>query len=122
MRALYLLGVIYIALSISSCTATVYKPTPSVPATNTNVSKVNTTKDPLTVSLLTNEKPVRPYKVVAQATISKYNRVGIKRQEATIHDILRQLAASVNGDAVIDMKNNGKEISATVIAYKQILA
>jgi hypothetical protein len=115
MRTLYLLTIIYIALITAACTTTSYKPT-----TQTTTPKVSP-RDPLNVSLLTKEKPARPYTVLGKTTISKFNVAGIKRQEAIMRDIMRQRAAALNGDAVIDVKNNDKEISATVIAYKEIL-
>lgn len=121
MRTLYLLGIIYIALFMSSCSTTGCKPTKEIRTTNAQTSSINNPKDPVNVHLLTKEKPVHPYSVIGKATVSKYNTGGIKRQQAVIHDLMRQVAASLNGDAVMDLQSNDKEISATVIAYKQIL-
>jgi hypothetical protein len=124
MRILYLLGIIYIALIVSSCATPPYRPAAVVSTEKTTVTPTCSShhKDPLSVSLLNISSPDRPYQVLGEARVSKYNIVGIKRQEATIRDIMRNLAASLNGDAVINIKNNDDQtISATVIAYKQVM-
>ena len=50
-------------------------------------------KDPINVSFLTIVKPDRPYQVLGKANVAKYNPVGIKRQEATLRDLMREQAA-----------------------------
>lgn len=112
MRILYLPSIIYIALILSSCASTNPKPPANLPPQH---------KDPIAVSLLNKEQPSRPYTILGKASVSKYNMVGIKRQQATIHDLMRQQAAMLDGDAIIDLKNKNSEVTATVIAYKQIL-
>ena len=120
MKTLYLVSIIYIALILSACTNTCH---PAV-IINDDVTAVTPRchKKPVDVSVLTNIKPDRPYKIVGKATVSKYNIVGIKRQEATMRDIMRQLAASLDGDAVIEIHNkDDKTVTATVIAYNRVL-
>jgi hypothetical protein len=122
MRILYLPTIIYIVLFITACATPSNHPPVVVSTETTTVTpECHGSKDPLAVSMLTISKPDRPYQVVGKAIVSRYNIAGIKRQEATIRDILRELAASLNGDALIDFKNDGKTITATVIAYKQAL-
>ncbi len=76
-------------------------------------------KNPISVAFYKeNEKPKAPYKVIGKETVSKYNIVGIKRQEASIHDAMRSLAASMGGDAVIDVKHDDKTVSGTVIGFE----
>jgi hypothetical protein len=119
MRTLYLLALVS-ALVLSGCATT--NPCPKSQTTNSSSSaQCPHKKDPITVSFLSNQKPARPYQVIGTTVVAKYNTVGIKRQEAIIRDLIRQQAASLGGDAVIDVKHNGNAISATVIAYKQVL-
>lgn len=121
MRTLYLLGVIYLSVNLTSCTETQtnYQPMntpipsrPLAPATHHHHKK-----NPLTVTFLKG-KPKMPYKVVGLESISKFNLGGNKRQEASIRDGMRELAAAMGGDAVIDIKHDAKSISGTVIAYQ----
>lgn len=118
MRTLYLLGLIYIALFLSSCTTTTHteNPPPAKPCASCHAEK-----DPLNVSFLNSEPPGRPYHVLGKATVSQYNKVGIKRQEATVKDLMSQLAAAQGGDALMNIRKHGDEITGTVISYQQIL-
>ena len=76
-------------------------------------------KDPAAISLLKNhEIPPVHYTVIGEATVSKYNVAGIKRQKAIIQDRLRELAASMGGDAVINQRNEGRYVTGTVISYQ----
>ena len=61
--------------------------------------------------------PAAHYTVLGKAIISEYNPVGIKRQEACIRDALRNLAATMGGDAVIELDKNNKTVTGTVIAF-----
>jgi hypothetical protein len=122
MRPLYLLSIINVALIMSGCAANVSHQTLETDhQTTVTPAPCRAHKDPINVSVITKEKPAQPYKVVGKTRVSKYNVVGFRRQEAVIRDIMRQLAASVDGDAVIDVKNNDKEITATVITYQHAL-
>ena len=73
-------------------------------------------KDPAAITLL-QETPPAHYTVIGEATVSKYNVAGIKRQKAIIQDRLRELAASMGGDAIMHLKNEGGYITGTVISY-----
>jgi hypothetical protein len=76
-------------------------------------------KNPMNVSLYTpGIKPQKNYLVLGNETISKFNQNGIKRQKANIHDLLRNIAASMGGDAVINLRYDQKMVSGTVIKYK----
>lgn len=66
------------------------------------------------------QRPVRPYKVIGTETVSKYNPAGIKRQTAMIHDVMRNLAASIGGDAVIDVHPEDKSLTGKVIIYQNV--
>lgn len=122
MRILYLLIAVYTGLFLSACSTA----NQSDPAANTENAAVGTTreaaiklKDPLLVTVYTQKQPPpTSYAILGQATISKYNLRGIKRQEAYIHDAMRTLAASMGGDAVINLNKNDKTVTGTVIAYQ----
>lgn len=76
-------------------------------------------KNPMTVSFYqTTESLNIPYTIIGNETISKYNTVGIKRQQATIHDAMRTLAASMGGDAIVNIRHDENTVSGTVIAYQ----
>lgn len=66
------------------------------------------------------DRPHLPYKVIGKETVSKYNLAGVKRQQALIREAMSQLAASVGGDAVIDISHDKNSVSGTIITYKKI--
>lgn len=106
------IGLISIGLSACSCFSchqsnpTTYKSSNPPP------------KNPITVSLYTKgTKPHQSYKVIGLETVSKYNHVGIKRQEANIRDTMRKLAAAMGGDAIINLKYSNKKVQGTVISF-----
>jgi hypothetical protein len=116
MRILYLLSLIYVGLALTSC-ATDFtskqltnptKPAPSHPK-----------KSPLTVSFYTKTQPKVPYEIIGEESISKFKLGNSKRQEAHIHDGMRELAAAMGGDAVINIKHNTSSITGTVVAYQK---
>lgn len=85
----------------------------------TTLSKKTTLKNPMSIALYTGEKkPNKPYVIIAKKTISKFNQVGIKRQEANIRDVMRHTAANIGGDAVIDISNDANSVTGTIIAFK----
>jgi hypothetical protein len=124
MKTLYLLIIINLVLSLSGCTTT----PPANHAQNAkkstlaaNEPKTNTLKekDPLNVAMYTQgQKPANPYKVLGTESISKFNFGGIKRQTASIHDAMRDLAAKMGGDAVINIAHDDKTVTGTVITYQ----
>lgn len=85
--------------------------TPAMPATRIK-------KNPIAVSFYPKGKnPGMPYTVIGEAAVSKYNASGIKRQDAVIHDAMRTLAASMGGDAVIDVKHTNQSVVGQVVAW-----
>lgn len=119
MRTLYLLLFIYTGLFLSAC---------STVDTQNSTSKIQHTspksitkqpKDPMTVTVYTQKQSIpTSYTVLGKAVTSEYNPGGIKRQEACIHDALRNLAANMGGDAIINLNKNDKTVTGTVIAYE----
>ena len=122
MRTLYLLIALYTGLFLSACSTA----SNSDQAAKTQNATSGTTrqaaiklKNPLLVTVYTEKQPLpASYTILGQATILKYNLRGIKRQEAYIHDAMRALAASMGGDAVINLNKNDKTVTGTVIAYQ----
>jgi len=110
-----ILGVVLVMMGVtlSGCSSTATQPIHHQTQTPT------AHKNPMNVSFYPKgANPEAPYTVIGDATISKYNKVGIKRQEANIHDAMRSTAASMGGDAIINVKRNDKTVSGTVIAYQ----
>lgn len=69
-----------------------------------------------------NEAPATPYKVIGIATVAKSNLLGIPRKDETVHSMMKELAASIGGDAVINMNDNGKnQVQGNVIQFRKIL-
>lgn len=118
MRLVYSFIMIYVALTLSACATTRQQPVDKPLLSTASTSfKDKTHKDPIEIAVYVEGKPLHPYKVIGTETISKYNTVGVKRQEAVIRDAMRNLAASMGGDAVINIMNEDKTITATVIVY-----
>jgi hypothetical protein len=125
MRALYLLILIYITIVISGCSYFQSQPQQPIDTAITQqpVSKKMAVlgecykKNPIDVALYIHENPNKPYIVIGKEIISKYNLSGIKRQTACLHDTMRNLAASMGGDAVMNIRPYHNKIIATVIAY-----
>ena len=147
MRTLYLLTMINISLVLTSCASiNAEKPVdttngaPPVTVTTTGANSISTgntsspqpkipppgcaplkkDKNPLAVSFYKNESQIKHnYKVIGTGIVSKYNTVGIKRQEAFIQDNMRKIAAAMGGDAVINVTRNSNVVSGTVVSFDE---
>jgi hypothetical protein len=127
MKTLYLLGVIYIGLALTSCASLGNDPSNDQAVTKAAAKTVAKSpahqvppKNPLTVSFYPKgNNPKHPFKVIGTETVSKYNTVGIKRQEAIIRDAMRKIAAAMGGDAVIDITHDQKVVTGTVVSYEK---
>lgn len=79
-------------------------------------------KNPNTVSLYLSDKtPHRAYRVIGVATVSKYNLLGHHREDATIHAMMKNLAASIGGDGVINLDTHMDPVKANIIAFQKVL-
>jgi hypothetical protein len=79
-------------------------------------------KNPQHIALYpANMDPDKPYKVIGVASVSKYNLVGMQREQKTIHNIMQNLAASIGGDAIMNVTHEDDKVQAKVIAFQKIL-
>lgn len=79
-------------------------------------------KKPEHVALYINQdKPMMPYRVIGVATVARHNFMGLSREDSTIHDMMKNLAASVGGDGLININEVKDGIQATIIQYQKIL-
>ena len=127
-RAHRIIAAIVVAFLLGSCSAK--QPTTIQTAANfiNRQNVVHTTKefyaakDPKKITVFTQEKtPYTAYRVIGKATISKYNLLGLKREETTLKEMMKNLAASIGGDGIIDIHNNNDALQATIIQYQKIL-
>jgi hypothetical protein len=132
MRRLYLLTAIFIAFTLSSCNSTTHvvssQPVDSCKTCDQKkpqkVQKKHkkpitcSTRNPISVQVYAKSTELdHPYKILGKETISKFNSSGIKRQDACIHDALRKLAASLGGDAVINITRDERHVTGTIVAF-----
>lgn len=122
MKLINLILYVSFGLVLSACATTAKSNKIATSTSSVTTQSQNTTKNPIAVTIYTGkQKPEKPYVVLGQETVSKYNIVGIKRQEANLKDSIRHLAARRGGDAVIEITNHVDSISYTVISYKNSL-
>lgn len=62
-----------------------------------------------------------PYRIIGKETISRYNFIGLERQGRTIDELLRNWAASMGGDAVINITADKQKIEGTVISFEKVM-
>jgi len=73
-------------------------------------------KDPAEIVFINRQDiPPNQYTVIGEATVSKYNVAGIKRQKAVIQDRLRELASSMGGEAIIHLQSDDSYVTGIVV-------
>jgi len=63
----------------------------------------------------------RPYRIIGKEVVSRYNFIGLERQSKALNDIMQNLAASMGGDAIINLKVDNQKIEGTVISFEKIV-
>jgi len=63
----------------------------------------------------------RPYRIIGKETISRYNLIGFERQTKILQDLMKSLAASMGGDAVINITSDKMKIEGTVISFEKVI-
>jgi len=130
MKIIYsLAGIVVTSILLTACTSTSTR-SPTRTASNfihnqkiiASAKSYYPKKNPHSVRFYTPEKPpLAPYKVIAKASVSKRNLLGIKREHKAVQHMMKQLAASIGGDGLIDIRDNHHSLEARVIAYQKIL-
>lgn len=123
----FLPGLILSTFLLSNCSST-HTPSTNL-ANNLNRQSVTLTtaqnypaKNPKTVTIYTTtQSPQTAYRVIGVAKVSKYNLMGMQRQETTITDMMKHLAASIGGDGLMNITNHDDHMQANVIAFEKIL-
>ncbi len=62
-----------------------------------------------------------PYRIIGKETISRYNLIGFERQDKTLNELMKNLAAAMGGDAIVNITSDKQKIEGTVIAFEQVL-
>ncbi|HLB43006.1 MAG TPA: hypothetical protein VJN02_09215 [Gammaproteobacteria bacterium] len=111
-----------------SCSTTGKSPTQVASNFINGQSVVHTTKEtyparnPQQVALYIGDKtPHTAYRVIGIAKISRYNLLGLKRQNAALENMMKKLAASIGGDGIIDIYTNNDSMQANIIQFQKIL-
>lgn len=79
-------------------------------------------KNPQIVTFYNQRKaPLQAYRVIGVAKVSKHNLLGTTHQEQALQTMIKQLAASIGGDALIDISNTPEAIEGKVIAFQKIM-
>lgn len=79
-------------------------------------------KNPKHIALFINQdQPIIPYRVIGVATVARHNLIGLNRGDATIHEMMKNLAASIGGDGLMNISKSDDGMQATIIQYQKIL-
>lgn len=83
---------------------------------------VKNLKDPTLIAFYQEDNSVkRPYRIIGREKVSRFNVIGMQRQSAQVNEIMRKVAASMGGDAVINIRQDEQKLEGTVISYERVL-
>lgn len=72
--------------------------------------------DPDAVTIyLSNKKPPYPYEAIGRVSVDKRSLIGLSRSGDEIYKNLREKAASIGGDAVINITEDSGSMSGVVV-------
>lgn len=81
--------------------------------------KTSPAKNPCKIALLEDKQmPTAPYRIIGVATVAKRDRFGIQNN---VNNMMKNFAASIGGDAVMNLSSKGNQVRANVIQYQRIL-
>jgi hypothetical protein len=126
-----IIGIAFIA-ALTGCSSTTGQSTTQVASNIINRQNVTITtpqylapaagKNPQNIAFYSKTKePHAPYRVIGTATVSKYNLLGVERKNDTMHTMMKDLAASVGGDGLIDVSSNKDSLQANIIQFQKIM-
>lgn len=108
-RLIYLFAVIGF-ISLNSC-----KTASIVQTSNEKYEQTN----PNSIEIFLSKKPDRDYDEIGKVSSDKYNGFGIaKKSEVKIQEDLKKKAASIGGNAIINVTEDFASISGIVIRYR----
>lgn len=128
MRKSLFCSVFCFALSLNGCTATA----PQAPAQARTLKQGETcisystakhyAKPGNTIAFYPQAFSIkRPYRIIGKETVSRYNVLGMERQPRSLDELLRRHAASMGGDAVMNISKDSQKVEATVISFEKVL-
>jgi len=107
-----------IGLLLGGCTSIPLKKEKVITTTQTKYPA----KSPQHIAFyLEKNSPERPYRIIGVGIVSKYNFIGMQRPEPAMHTIMRNLAASIGGDAIMNINKGNQAMEANIIAYEKVL-
>lgn len=117
-----------LSLGLNGCATPSHSPTQLASNFIHNEQIVHTTpdtfpaKNPNQVAIYSHEKiPSTPYRVIGVATVSRHNLFGIQRADASLQNRIKEIAAALGGDGVININNNTEHMQASIIQFQKIL-
>ncbi|AFU70308.1 hypothetical protein P700755_003720 [Psychroflexus torquis ATCC 700755] len=74
--------------------------------------------DSNSIEIFLSKKPNKEYDEIGRVSADKYSNMAIKRAENKIQQALKEKAASIGGNAIINVTEDIGSISGIVIRYK----
>jgi len=75
-------------------------------------------KDPANVKIFLSEKPSQKYKEIGKVTVDKYGMISIVPASGDkVNQLLREEAAKIGGDAIINVSEDFASVSGVVIVF-----